>query len=47
MDLFERVFHISPDGGSGALEALYVVAAVAVLAALAMAARRIAARRER
>lgn len=35
MDVLERVFHVSPDGGSGALEALYLVAAVAVLAAIA------------
>ena len=34
MDVLERVFHVSPDGGSGALEALYVAAAVAVLAAI-------------
>jgi hypothetical protein len=25
MDFIERIFHVSPDGGNGSLEALYVV----------------------
>ena len=25
MDFIERIFHISPDGGSGALEAMLVI----------------------
>ena len=32
MDFIERIFHVSPDGGSGSLEALYLV----VIAALVM-----------
>lgn len=28
MDLIEKLFHVSPDGGNGVLEALYVVAFV-------------------
>jgi MYXO-CTERM domain-containing protein len=35
MDFIEQLFGISPDGGSGALEALWVVALVAVVGALA------------
>jgi len=31
MDFIERIFHVSPDGGDGSLEVLYVLAvAVAV-----------------
>ncbi len=29
MDVFERVFHVSPDGGNGSLELTYVIAALA------------------
>jgi hypothetical protein len=29
MDFIERLFHVSPDGGNGTLEALYLIAAVA------------------
>jgi hypothetical protein len=35
MNYFEQWFHISPDGGSGVLEALYAMAPVAVIAAIA------------
>jgi hypothetical protein len=38
MDLIERYLHISPDGGSGATEAIYI--AVVVLIALALVLRR-------
>jgi hypothetical protein len=34
MDFIERLFHISPDGGSGATEALYIVVALVVIAAI-------------
>jgi hypothetical protein len=34
MDFIERWFGLSPDGGDGALEALYLVAFVAVIAAI-------------
>ncbi len=34
MDFLERFFHVSPDGGSGSTEAMYLIA-LAVLAALA------------
>ena len=34
MDFIERWFGISPDGGDGSLEALYIVAAVAVITAV-------------
>jgi hypothetical protein len=30
MDFIERLFGISPDGGSGALEAVYLIAIAAV-----------------
>lgn len=43
MDFIEAWFHVSPDGGSGALEVLYVAAAVLVPAILVV--RRAAARR--
>jgi hypothetical protein len=29
LDFLERLFHVSPDGGSGSLELMYIVAAVA------------------
>ena len=35
MDLIERLFGVSPDGGSGSLESLYIVLAVLALAAIA------------
>ena len=38
MDFIERIFHISPDGGSGATEALYI--GVVVVIALGIACRR-------
>jgi hypothetical protein len=31
MDFIEQWFHVSPDGGSGALELLYLAAALAVV----------------
>ena len=31
MDFIERWFHVSPDGGDGSLEALFIVAIVAVI----------------
>ncbi len=34
MDLFEQWFHISPDGGSGLLEALYAVMVLLAASAL-------------
>jgi hypothetical protein len=34
MDFIERWFGISPDGGDGSLEALYIVAFIAVLACI-------------
>jgi hypothetical protein len=34
MDFIERLFGISPDGGDGSLEALYLVAVIAVIAAV-------------
>jgi hypothetical protein len=34
MDFFERVFQVSPDGGSGLLEAVYWVFGVAFVASL-------------
>jgi hypothetical protein len=34
MDFFEQWFHISPDGGNGSLEALYIIAIVAVILAI-------------
>ena len=32
MDFIERWFHVSPDGGNGSLEMLYIVAILAVIA---------------
>ena len=43
MDFIERLFHVSPDAGSGVLEALYVATAALVLTALLFR-RRIVAR---
>ena len=40
MDFFERWFHVSPDGGDGTLEALFI-AAFAVVAALVVFRRRL------
>jgi hypothetical protein len=34
MDLIERLFHVSPDGGNGATEVLCVVAALLVIGSL-------------
>ena len=34
MDFIERLFHVSPDAGSGVLEALYVATAALVVTAL-------------
>jgi len=42
MTFIERLFNLSPDGGSGSLEALYVVVAAVVLGAVVVR-RRIAA----
>ena len=39
MDFIERWFGISPDGGDGSLEGLYLLAIVAVLAAILFRAR--------
>jgi hypothetical protein len=39
MDFIEEWFHLSPDGGSGLVEALYIVSVVLV-AALIVAVRR-------
>jgi hypothetical protein len=41
MDFIERLFHVSPDGGSGATEATYVLAISAIAVVLAFR-RRIA-----
>lgn len=34
MDFIERIFGISPDGGDGSTEALYIVVALAIVALL-------------
>ena len=47
MDLIERWFHVAPDGGSGALEALYIVVAAVVIAAGVFRRRLLAALRRR
>jgi hypothetical protein len=39
MDFIEKWLGISPDGGDGSLEALYLLAVVVVLAAIAFRAR--------
>lgn len=31
MDFIERIFGVSPDGGDGSTEALYIVVAVAIV----------------
>jgi hypothetical protein len=36
MDFIERIFGVSPDGGNGSLEALYLIAAVIVIGGLWM-----------
>jgi hypothetical protein len=36
MDFIERIFGVSPDGGNGSLEALYVIAAVIAIGGLWM-----------
>jgi|GEM_PF-6478219 len=45
MDLIERWFHVSPDGGSGLLEAFYAVAAFLAVRALAFHVRSVRRRR--
>jgi hypothetical protein len=45
MDLIEQWFHVSPDGGSGLLEAFYAVAAFLAASALAFRARSVRRRR--
>ncbi|HYY82608.1 MAG TPA: hypothetical protein VFD04_25985 [Actinomycetes bacterium] len=35
MDWIERIFHVSPDGGNGALEAVYYAVAAAVVGGFA------------
>ena len=49
MDFIERIFGISPDGGDGTTEALYVMVALAIVALVAARPmlRRLAARRSR
>jgi hypothetical protein len=50
MDVFERWFHVNPDGGSGSLELLYLVAAAAAVSAWSLrsaVAARLTARRKR
>ena len=53
MDFIERWFHLSPDNGSGATEALFLLAAVALIVTvagrrrLAEFAKRLAGRREK
>jgi hypothetical protein len=36
MDFIERLFGVSPDGGSGLLEALYLFVATGLIAGLAL-----------
>ena len=36
MDLFERWFHIAPDGGDGTFEACWIALAAAAVAAVAL-----------
>jgi hypothetical protein len=43
MDFIEQIFGISPDGGDGSTELMYIVAFVAVVAAIVL--RRVAKRR--
>jgi hypothetical protein len=40
MDFIERIFGVSPDGGNGSLEALYLIAAVIAIAGLWMLRKR-------
>jgi hypothetical protein len=50
MDVLERWFHVNPDGGSGSLELLYLVAAAAAVSAWSLrsvVAARLNARRKR
>ena len=35
MDFIERLFHVSPDGGNGTTEAMFLIAVLAITAALA------------
>ena len=36
MDFIERIFHISPDGGTGATEAMYVVVVSVIVLLIAL-----------
>lgn len=50
MDVIERWFHVNPDGGSGSLEFLYLVAAAAAASVWSLRsaiAARLTARRKR
>jgi hypothetical protein len=50
VDWIERIFHVSPDGGNGALEAVYYAVAAAAVAGFAFRrrlGRRARARRRR
>jgi hypothetical protein len=40
VDFIERLLHVSPDGGSGALEVLYLVAIALVVASVVVRHRR-------
>ena len=42
MDFIERWFHLSPDNGSGLTEALFLLAAIAFIAAVACRRRLVA-----
>ena len=45
MDFIERIFNISPDGGDGSTEALYLVVGIALLG-LTIIARSVLAKRK-
>lgn len=49
MDFIEQIFGVSPDGGDGTLELLYIIAALAVIGVIVwrVAVRRRAARNRR
>ena len=49
MDFFERFFHFSPDGGSGATEAVYIItiSAIALVVAFRHSISRFIERRKR
>jgi hypothetical protein len=46
VDFIERWLHVSPDGGSGALEVLYLVVIALVVASVVVRRRRIKAPKE-